>query len=815
MLLLPLTALWLLGIFLASVLHLPAEFWLLLLALPFGYLLLFWRDPPLRRWHIVLLCLVLGGLRGQLAQPGPLELELAQFNAQGRASLVGVITAIPEVRASNTVFRVDVAKIQTGGVWQDVHGRALVYAPRDTPVRYGDEVQVDGAPELPPDGADFSYRDYLARQSVFTLVRYALVYHVSTGHGDPTLTALYGLRDRAATAIGELLPEPSAALLTGILLGDDNGLPPALRDAFNRTNTSHVIAISGFNIAVVVGVLAFLLRRPALALGARALALAPGRAQLRVISFFARHVVTALILLFLVLYTLLVGAQASVVRACIMGGLTLLALALGRRSWAFTALALAAFAMSLLNPFVLWDAGFQLSFLATLGLLIYAPLFQRPLAALLARRPPPAPDPSAPSPAALDTFSSLGAFLNDAVVVTAAAFIATAPLTIALFHRLSLVGFLTNLLILPVQPAIMFLGGLAASLGVLSHALTAFAPAALAFSELAQVLAWAAYLFLQYTILVVQFTAALPLAALDVPRVDLPLVVLTYALLFGLPLVGFPRSARLALSHACLAVPVLAILTALTWTVALAAPDPRTHLTFIAATSGDATFIRTVDDRRILVNGTSDPTTLLAALGSQLPPWDRRLDLLVATHLDAANLSSLNAVLDRYAVGQVLAPALAEPTNASQQKWRELLSRQNLLVIPTQTGVSLRAGSSRLDVVYPPAPSDSSPVVLSLTTGGRTLLLAPALRASDRAALLRSNVLTPADLAVLPNDLDPEFLSRVSPRTVILFSGASSRDRPTAQTLALVQGASLLRTDLNGTVSCVLAEDRLDCRVER
>jgi predicted membrane metal-binding protein len=236
---------WVVGILVASVLKLPTMLWLFLLLLPLGYLLLFWRNSLLRKWHFVLFFFVLGALRYQIAQPNELDQQLSQFNEQGRASLIGIVVADPDVRQTQTLVRVDATKIQTEGEWRELHGSALVSVPRDTPVKYGDEVQVDGAPKTPPDGADFSYRDYLARENVFTLVQYAHLYTIASDKGDPFWATLYEFRDAAKAAVNQRLPEPSAALLTGILLGDARGIPPKLKDDFAATNTAHIIAISG------------------------------------------------------------------------------------------------------------------------------------------------------------------------------------------------------------------------------------------------------------------------------------------------------------------------------------------------------------------------------------------------------------------------------------------------------------------------------------------------------------------------------------------------------------------------------------------
>lgn len=244
MILIYLAAGWVVGIVTASFVNLPTTVWLVLLLLPLNYLALFWRNPP-AAMAFRSPCFFLGALRYQSVQPSDLALELAQFNEQGRASLIGVVISEPDVRQSQALVRVDVSKIQTAGAWRETHGTALVSVPRDTPVKYGDEVQVDGAPETPPDGADFSYRDYLAREQVFTLIRNARAYTIASNQGDPFWTALYAIKGAAESAINQLIPEPAAALLVGILLGNAKGLPAALSDAFALTNTAHIIAISG------------------------------------------------------------------------------------------------------------------------------------------------------------------------------------------------------------------------------------------------------------------------------------------------------------------------------------------------------------------------------------------------------------------------------------------------------------------------------------------------------------------------------------------------------------------------------------------
>ena len=196
-------------------------------------------------------------------------------------------------------------------------------------------------------------------------------------------------------------PQPHAALLSGILLGVDSGLPRSLQDDFRTTGTAHIIAISGFNISVVAAVL----------MGALGSVLGQRRAR-------------PLALLGIAAYTVLAGADASVVRAALMGALVIVAQGLGRPAQALTALIFAAVAMTAWEPRILWDVGFQLSVGATLSLLLYSQALQSAITALAQRWAGP-------------TGARIASALGEFTVLTAAAQVLTLPLTAYYFRQLS------------------------------------------------------------------------------------------------------------------------------------------------------------------------------------------------------------------------------------------------------------------------------------------------------------------------------------------------------------------------------------------
>lgn len=220
--------------------------------------------------------------------------------------------------------------------------------------------------------------------------------------------SLLNFRNLWAEQIKKALPEPESYLVNGLILGIRHELPDQLRQSLSRSGTTHIIALSGFNITLVilfmVTLLKFLPRRIAL-----------------VTSGFG-----------ILLFIIMTGLASSVVRAASMGWLLLLASIWGRRVHLGSTLSLAGATMVFLNPFVLqYDIGFQLSFLATAGLIFLSPLVSRLLLWIPWR------------------------IVSDTLSATLSATIATLPLTTYYFGGISVVGLISNLLIVPLVPFCM------------------------------------------------------------------------------------------------------------------------------------------------------------------------------------------------------------------------------------------------------------------------------------------------------------------------------------------------------------------------
>lgn len=322
--------------------------------------------------------------------------------------------------------------------------KILVQTLRYPEYEYGDEVVIEGKIKEPENFSDdFDWRAHLAKDDIYLIAQNPKINLVSKNKGSQVYRYLYKFKNNLENSFKDILPEPQASLLSGVTLGSRSSLPKDVLDDFQKTGTMHIVALSGYNIAVIAWFVMMILGHFMVS---------------RNISFWVALSV-------LVIFVLMTGASASVVRAAVMGALILIARQRGRMYSAKNALIFAGAVMVFLNPKILrFDVGFQLSFLATLGLLVLSPKLEE----WLKKMP--------------DIFG-----VKQALVATLSAQIFVLPLIFYHFGSISWLGPLVNVLILPAVPVAMSLGFGGVFAGLL-------------FAPLAKFFLWPAWLFLSYVL---------------------------------------------------------------------------------------------------------------------------------------------------------------------------------------------------------------------------------------------------------------------------------------------------------------------------
>lgn len=767
------TVAWVLGISLARQLTAAdAIYWLPLCAVTLAVAFVF-RNHQHRWAAFALLSLCIGGWRQASL---PRTSALAQHN-DSHGAVTGIVIAEPVVREDRVQLRLAAEEIFVNAKTVETSGLVLIESYTTRAPAYGDRIRATGALATPATWDSFSYADYLGRQGVFTIMQNAAIEVIGAGYGSPIHAALLRFKGAAHRQIERALPDPQAALLAGIVLGKEQGIAPQLEEDFRRVGASHIVAISGFNMVIIS---AIVMRVAGGLLGER------------------KTTAAVLAIAFIFVYSVLVGATGGILRAALMSSLLVIGENLKRKTFVPASLAFATLLLSFLDPGVLLDVGFQLSFCAVLGLGLFAdPLssrFRRLLDSVL------------PNNVARWTHSAL----NEPLVVSLAAQISTLPLILLYFGRLSLAALPVNLLIVPVQSAILLLG-------LLAIVVSFIAPV------VGTALFWAVLIFLSWSIAVVRAFAQLEFADLAL-HVDGRLIQLYYLLMLGGAMVAAARPPiwnrlldlinrrRLRTALGTAASLALILLTA----VFLSRPDGRLRVWFLDMGHSNAVLLQTPAGTQMLVDGGRFPSRLLTAIGDRLPFYDREIEILAITHPDEWDISAISAVLDRYTVGVALMNGQPNRTEAYQEIRRRLIEA-GIPQLSARAGYTIDMGDGVVvDVLHPqetPRITDAlgdHVMALRVSFGEVSFLLPSDVNRSGQQSMLEAGVWPLADVMQIPDhgsarSLDSQFLAAVQPQIAILQSDiANRRDDPHPDTMLefseLIESGRVFRTDEIGAI---------------
>jgi len=451
------------GIFLNSIFKIPQQFLLGNLILAIFLILISWKYEKLMFFGFCILFLVLGIWRHQATL---LEIEnskIKNFIGQNIV-LSGLVDKEPKISEKITQLEV---KIQDSG-------KILVTTRKYPEYKYGDRIEISGKLENPDIVEGFNYKDYLLKDGILAVMDFPKIDLVEKNQGNRFIATLFSFKEKLKESLNRALPIPHSGVLEALLFGEENNISNELKEKFNLTGTRHIAAVSGMNITIISAILLNFL-----------LALGLWRNQ----AFYFSIAI-------LIMYILMIGAPASGVRAGIMAILFLTSQHFGRLSSASRLMLFAASIMLAINPLLLkLDVGFQLSFLAVMGLIFLQPFFSE-----LLRKIP-------------DNFQ-----LRTSLATTLSAQIFVLPLLIYNFGQVSLISPLINILILPLIPFVTIFGFIFSFIGIF-------------FQSLARILFWLIYFMLAYIIKTVNFFSKFSFASLTFKNVSWIWLIVFYLLL--------------------------------------------------------------------------------------------------------------------------------------------------------------------------------------------------------------------------------------------------------------------------------------------
>ncbi len=663
-----------------------------------------------------------------------------------------------------------------GGEW-------LVYAwlPRHPALVPGDAIEVRGQLQAPPADAP-GFASFLQSRGAAGTLKGHRVRLVGSRGG--VTAAVEGLRWGLDQTLSRAIPEPEAGLASGILIGLRERVSRATADDFTITGLTHVVAISGWNIALVAGIATALLRSTGL----------------------GRRPRSAIVVIAIVAYTILAGAEASVVRAAVMGGVVIIARESGRPSGAAAALGLACWGLLLAQPTMIDDIGLQLSLAATAGLLALGGPAEAAVRRVTGARGP--------------------RWFGEALGVSLAAQLSTLPLILLHFGRLSLISPLANLLVAPVVPLAM----LGAAIGTVTGPLIVGPLSAMLLGPLL-VAAWLPLVLMTRG---AELLAQVPLATVELlPPLDLvgagvALVALVVALRQATAATSRPHAwspprppSPPRRRRAPAAVLVVALVAA-TSVALVARPTPALRVSVLDVGQGDAILLEANDGTRLLVDGGPDPDLLVRRLDERIPAWDRHIDLILLTHPHEDHAGGLAGLTPRYRVDRLIETDM-NSEGSGVLALRAAAIRQGMRRIRLTQGDAFTLGQARVEVLWPPLDAipdriltdgraiNGTSIVLAVSLGRQRILLTGDLEDDHDADLL----------AVIPDDgrrwdllkvahhgsataSSRPLLAALRPRLAAVSSGHGNRyGHPAPATLQRLQQsqATVWRTDHQGTLS--------------
>lgn len=634
----------------------------------------------------------------------------------------------------------------------------------DCPYEYGDVLKIKGRLEKPigqKNFGEFDYELYLAREKIFTYINIWQEKDIQKiGEDDSNFLVSFSLsaRDKIKEITKQTLPPPYNYLLVGMLLGEKSFIPSHLKEIFAEAGIMHILAVSGLHVGIIAMALLALL------------------SMLKLPKKFKLFT----LILILITYASITGFRPSVLRATIMFILLIGGKLINRSRNLNISLFFAAFLILLLNPLILYDAGFLLSFIVTFFIINLSPILQR-------------------------LFSKIVVWIKNPLAVSTAAWVGIFPLSAYFFSKVSIISIISNIFIIPLTGIAVILGFITFFIGLVSISLAGL------FANLN-------YLVLNLITLIAKSFSSLLFAFIYVAQPSVMLIILYYLTVFFIIEIFYKKTLLPKIKKKAILI-VLSV-TLLIIVVQVFYPADNLKVNFINVGEGDCILIEAPNKINILIDGGGTPQSDFDVGNKIVVPYLRRkgineIDLLILTHPHLDHLEGLLPILKEFKVDMVLDSGLL----CDSSEYKEFIS----LIL--EKGISYhkaKAGdnfifSNNLEIFllnplydsdfYDESDFNNASIVVKLFYKNADFLFTGDIEVTaEKKLLVWQNILQSDILKVGHHgsitSTNLEYLDKVDPRIAIITVGKNHFGHPSQKIIERLEDGNIqiYRTDEDGTI---------------
>lgn len=701
--------------------------------------------------------------------------KFKEFSNQ-QVEINGYIDSEPDIREAKIMYVVKTHKIISTDITKNIDGKVILTTLKSnsgTIYRYGSNIKINGQLSLPKTSRNpggFNYKKYLAQNGISANIfaKEDKIEIIPGEHSNYLETSGFLIRDRMISVINRSLPKEQAALLNGMLIGYTAQMDKEMQKDFSNAGLSHIMAVSGMNIAFIVFPMMFVLKKLRL----------------------KQKVSNIIIIITVIIFCFITGFSPSVLRAAIMAIIILIGQIMRREADVITSISFASTILLLYNPNSLFNIGFQLSFAATLSLILFYKTIRNHI-----------------------DFKFIPKVLTDVLAATIAAQLGVLPMIALYFNKISLISIVANLLVVPLVEIVTILGFVMVIIGQLSILIS-------------QLIGYVNSTILTFILWVSKASSQIPYSVITVTTPPIVFILIYYIIVLFFfwykPTFKFQVKYRYYFAALGLGT-ALIIITTLT--------PGNLEVVFIDVGEGDSSLIRTSTGKTVLIDGGGKSSKLYTdpnigetiIIPFLLDYGVSKLDLVVATHAHDDHIGGLKPVLKDFPVENLILPY-----NSDNKGFNEILDISKTKNISTRfcrKGDIIRLDlKTTLKVLFPEQEStvnttslNNTSLVLKLLYKNTSLLFTGDIDGEVEKQLLEENSNLKADILKVAHhgsmySTTDGFLEAVKPKAAIISVGKNTFGHPSTSVIERldIKKIKLFRTDEDGAVIVSTDGERIE-----